>query len=299
MSNNDPPPGTHNDDAAPILPKEYKLKVNQRRGHRSYVTRVTKQVDDILGDYHEERLDDLRSKKLVLTEKLNILEQLDNDIMGYLSDEGEIEDEILHCSDIRSGIHDSIVRIDSKVERRSVIPPASYEKKDNNAKLPKLTLQSFGGDPLEFHTWWDNFKAAVHENDSIGKTMKFNYLRSYLHGPARSSIEGLTLTSNNYDEAIKIINERFANEQLLVTANIDKLLSLPVVHSAANITGLRDVFNKIETYSRNLSSLDVEKGQYGPVLISIIMSKLPQEIKLQISRSMSVNNYYYTYNIIN
>ena len=290
MSNTDPPAtGSHNDDAARILPKEHKLKVNQRRGHRSYVTRVTKQVDDILRDYHEEQSDDLRGKKLVLTEKLNILEQLDNDIMAYLSDEDAIEDEIVHSSDIRSGIHDYIVRIDSKVERKSVFPAASYERKDNNAKLPKLTLQSFGGDPIEFHTWWDNFKAAVHENDSIGNTMKFNYLRSYLHGSARSSIEGLTLTSNNYDEAIKIINERFANEQLLVTANIDKLLSLPVVNSATNITSLRDVFNKIETYSRNLSSLDVEKGQYGPVLISIIMSKLPQEIKSQISRSMSVN----------
>ena len=119
--------------------------------------------------------------------------------------------------------------------------------------------------------------------------MKVNYLRNYLNGSARSSIEGLALTSENYNEAIKIIHERFANEQLLITTNIDKMLSIPTVNSISNIVGLREVYNKIETYARNLQSLRIDKNEYGPVLISIIMSKLPQEIKLHLSRAMPMN----------
>ena len=34
-------------------------------------------------------------------------------------------------------------------------------------------------------------------------------------------------------------------------------------------------------------------SQYGPVLISIVMSKLPEDIKLQISRSMSISREWY------
>ena len=36
---------------------------------------------------------------------------------------------------------------------------------------------------------------------------------------------------------------------------------------------------------RNLRSLDIETFHYGVVLISIVMSKRPEDIKLQISRS--------------
>ena len=106
-------------------------------------------------------------------------------------------------------------------------------KKESTAKLPKLTLKLFGGDPIEFQTFSDNFKSAVHENETIGK-MKFNYLRNYLQGSARSSsIEGSSLMSDNYDGD---------QEQLLNTTNIDKLLCIPIGNSVNNIRSLREVY---------------------------------------------------------
>ena len=40
---------------------------------------------------------------------------------------------------------------------------------------------------------------------------------------------------------------------------------------------------------RNLCSLDIDTSQYDPVLISIVISKLPEDIKLQISLSMPIS----------
>ena len=40
---------------------------------------------------------------------------------------------------------------------------------------------------------------------------------------------------------------------------------------------------------RNLKSLNVDPEQYGPVLVSIIMSKFPNEIRLLISWAMPLN----------
>ena len=45
----------------------------------------------------------------------------------------------------------------------------------------------------------------------------------------------------------------------------------------------------IEVSTRNLKTLDVETKEYGPVLISMVRTKLPAEIKLVISRAMSFN----------
>ena len=70
---------------------------------------------------------------------------------------------------------------------------------------------------------------------------------------------------------------------------MDKLMSIKPVTFARDLKRIREVFDLIEVHVRNLSSLEIETSQYGPVLVSIVMSKLPTEIKLIISRSMPLN----------
>ena len=43
----------------------------------------------------------------------------------------------------------------------------------------------------------------------------------------------------------------------------------------------------IEINVRGLKNLDITSSNYGPILVSIVMSKLPDDIKLIVSRSMS------------
>ena len=104
---------------------------------------------------------------------------------------------------------------------------------------------------------------------------KFNYLKSHLKGQALSAISGISLSEENYSEAIEILGKRFGNKQILISSNIDQLLSISHVESHTDIKKIRYIYDK---------SLKVDIGQYGLVLISIIMYKLPTEIKLQISR---------------
>ena len=83
---------------------------------------------------------------------------------------------------------------------------------------------------------------------------------------------------------------RFGNKQLLISTHIDKLLSITPVQNVNEIKKLREVYDLIEVHARNLKMLDVNTKEYGPVLISIVMSKLPNDIRLVISRSMSLND---------
>ena len=145
----------------------YKKKVNQRKGHRSYVTRVTKEVLEKLDVFVEDDHDELAAYEVALTEKMDTLCRFDDAISELLSDEEELEVEIGRASDLRREMQSVISRIQSKLKSQVTT------EKTSNAKLPKLTLKSFSGNPLEFQAFWDSFSAAVHVNNSLEKITKF------------------------------------------------------------------------------------------------------------------------------
>ena len=114
-------------------------------------------------------------------------------------------------------------------------------------------------------------------------------MRTFLTGQALASISGLSLTSENYNQAIEILENRYGNKQRLITSHTDQLLSISPITSTNDIEKIRKIYDKIETNVRNLCSLDINTSLYGRVLISNIMSKLPEDIKLQISLSMPIS----------
>ena len=60
------------------------------------------------------------------------------------------------------------------------------------------------------------------------------------------------------------------------------MMGEPVTSSRDN-RKIRSVYNTVEVHVRNLTSLAVETSQYGPVLVSVIMAKLPEDIRFFIS----------------
>ena len=65
-------------------------------------------------------------------------------------------------------------------------------------KLPKLTRPKFKGEVTRFHSFWDSYTSAIHNNPDISAIDKFNYLRALLEGPAARAIQGLALSATNY-----------------------------------------------------------------------------------------------------
>ena len=151
------------------------------------------------------------------------------------------------------------------------------------AKLPKLSLVKFKGQITKWNTFWDSFESAIHNNQDISKVDKFNYLNSVLEGPALRAIQGLTLTGANYDAAIDILKDRFGRTQQIITAHMDELLKISGC-TGDRLTSLRFVYDKIRAHVRGLATLGVSSEQYGSLLIPIIMSKMPNDIRLEIAR---------------
>jgi hypothetical protein len=146
-----------------------------------------------------------------------------------------------------------------------------------------LEFPKYGGKVTEWNSFWDLYDSAIHSNPTISKVNKFNYLQSLLEGQAARAIKGLTLTSANYDAAITILRERFGKTQQTIAAHMDEILKIQVCMNGRT-SQLRYVYDKISVYVRGLASLGVSSEQYGSMLIPIIMSKLPIEIRLEIAR---------------
>ena len=124
----------------------------------------------------------------------------------------------------------------------------------------------------------------MHRNEGISNIDKFNYLNSVLEGAAARSIQGLTLSEANYEAAVKLIQERFGRPQQIISAHMDQLLKVSPC-SNDRPASLRYVYDQICVHSCGLASLGITSDQYGSLLIPVIMSKLPPEIRLQISRN--------------
>ena len=133
--------------------------------------------------------------------------------------------------------------------------------------------------------------ATVHKNSQLSNIEKFSYLKGYLGGEAEKCVEGITLTEENYEEALKVLKERFGNPQLTITAHMNKLLKLNKIKSGANVKELRTLFDQIESQVRSLSTVGVLSEHYGPLLIPIVLERLPNEISLEISRALGKSNW--------
>ena len=86
----------------------------------------------------------------------------------------------------------------------------------NVSRLPKLTLLTFSGDPLQWKTFWDSFDAAVNSNGGLSGVQKFNYLRAQLHRDADCVIAGFPLNS------IALLKDRFGQPYKSVNAQPGK-----------------------------------------------------------------------------
>lgn len=90
-----------------------------------------------------------------------------------------------------------------------------------------------------WQTFWHQYEVTIHNNTDIGKVDQFNYLKSYMSGPASNVIAGLTLTEANYENAIELLKSRFGHKDLVINAHMSKLLNLSPLKRSQNVAELR------------------------------------------------------------
>ena len=286
---------------------ELKKKILERSGFRVYVRKVMNTVKELLDDGGvENNRAKLESLKINLEKQQRELESLDQEIAKLLEADA-IEKEILERCEFEAALQEIISLVsshlsvkESKNSEEQMLTPAPLSPasiiqqeasqnspKANKAKLPKLTLPKFAGDPTKWTTFWDSFNSGIHSNEELNEVDKFQYLKSLLEGCAAETISGLPLTSSNYKHAVDLLRKRFGSKQIIISKHIEMLMQLPKITDSSDLKQLRQLLDKTESAVRSLQGIDISIDTYGTFLTPVIMAKIPQELRLIISRGMS------------
>ncbi|XP_068690523.1 uncharacterized protein [Montipora foliosa] len=115
-----------------------------------------------------------------------------------------------------------------KLKKKLEVETAKQGMKSNTVKLPKLDFNKFSGELLKWQEFWDSFESAIHSNASLNPVEKMNYLRAKLEGEGEEVISGLTLTNANYEEAIRLLQKRFGQNEIIINAHYNTIMDKSV-----------------------------------------------------------------------
>ena len=174
--------------------------------------------------------------------------------------------------------HKSISAVDD------VSTKTSSRSQDNVVKLPKIEIRKFYGDPVNWRTFYDSFISAVDRNQNLSGVEKMNYLSNLVKGEAESTIRGLTLCNDNYKICLKMLQDRYGDPQVLISAHMNKLLNLEKIRNLHDLKALRSLCDQVEAQVRSLNAFGLDAKNYGPMLIPVFLCKIPEELNLIISR---------------
>ena len=275
------------------MAEELARKKKVRGGHKASATRMMSRADELMASEGAPDVSKLNQLGMSLKEKLQEIKVFDSEILALVKDD-ELEDEIAQADLFKERIYSTLIRIEKATapaptptptstgpEPTAAAPTSTHSQK---VRLPKLTIKPFSGKLTAWTPFWDSFNSAIHSNSDLSKVDKFNYLRSMVSSSALEAISGLTLTGDNYDEAVEILQKRFGNKQLIINKHMEQLLNVESITSPHDVKGLRQLYDVIESNVRSLKSLGVKADSYGSLLSSVLMNKLPAELRLIVSR---------------
>ena len=72
---------------------------------------------------------------------------------------------------------------------------------------------------------------------------------------------------------------------------MEELLNLPAVCDIHKVSKIRQLYNSIETHIRILRNLGIDSSSYGSLLVPLILSKIPEEMRLIVARNIEKNEW--------
>ena len=128
------------------------------------------------------------------------------------------------------------------------------------SRLPHPLPSIFYGDPLRYPNWKVAFKTLI-EHRQIPAVERIHYLKKYLGGRVKDAVEGYFLLppDDAFDEAKKLLEERYGNPFVVANAFRDKLEKWQRINSRDGTALQRyaDFLRQCHTAMRSIGNLGV------------------------------------------
>ncbi|KAL3109468.1 hypothetical protein niasHT_017801 [Heterodera trifolii] len=146
-----------------------------------------------------------------------------------------------------------------RTERRALeaaLPVANVQNASapSLVHLPKTALPTFAGDCTNYTSFWNTFKAGVHDLN-IPNSLKFTYLKQCLSGPPLTLINSLPISDDSYDSAVSLLSQHYENPEEVARALHNSLRKLPRIRTGDYFCeDLRALLDQLECICIQMSS---------------------------------------------
>ncbi len=144
----------------------------------------------------------------------------------------------------------------------------------SQVQLPKIALPTFSGDPMKWAAFWNQFQAAIHDNNDLSQAHKLTYLRSAIKDPQVSPLLFSAIESeNHYEDMIALLKQRYDKRRL-----IHKNYAVSLVDWTPLTKESKSDFRALTDRTRNSLQGLQNMGQYDicSFLTSLYAYKLPK-----------------------
>lgn len=139
-------------------------------------------------------------------------------------------------------------------------------------RLPKLELPQFKGKCTEWLDFFKFFTTLVHNDEHLSPIEKFTHLRNCLKEPAINTIKSLEMTDENYNEALKLLRDRYENKRIIFQAHIRAINEIKPISTSSS--SLRNLIDTVSSNLRALVSLGSHEELSNAFLVFMVTSKL-------------------------
>ena len=169
----------------------------------------------------------------------------------------------------------------SSVEDRDVSPRAGLIRYNTgysgSSSLPKLKLNNFDGNPLEWPEWSSMFIATVDQRP-IPDSEKMSHLKTLLTGKARSAISGMGYSGQFYGAAWSILERKFGRPHVIIDAQLESLRKASQV-KPHDSTGLISFSVIVSNFVNVLKEYKQIGDLQSSSTLYMAVDKLPQVLK--------------------
>ena len=250
-----------------------------RKAAKGWLTRAGKKLQDLLSVPADNRKSEWRLEaSSALTEFSKRLDAFD---VAQTAVEAVIDEDSLYDDIEKSGLFRD-EQIGHQVRLSLAVSDAQAVSESDGTQaakvnLPKLNLPDFDGRVDKWLYFWESFDACVNQS-TIPEVQKFSYLRALLKGEAARSVAGLKVAASSYVPAIEILKQRYGRPEKQIFHHVQGLLN----PEGSDLGALQD---SLMAHIRSLESLGVDRDSYGVVLTPLVLSKLPEDVRLEWART--------------
>ncbi|XP_055623704.1 uncharacterized protein LOC129767108 [Toxorhynchites rutilus septentrionalis] len=253
-----------------------RLKILHRR--RSNILGSAQLIKTFNDEYHEgmvhqiqvriDLLDDLWKRFCEIQDEIEIYEESE--------DSEDLSEQRVSFQNIYVDLKSSLI---TKLPRDNLVstsrvPTGQVQPQITQAiRLPEIRVPEFDGNPEKWIEFRDLFKSLVHANGQLTSVQKMHYLKAALKGEAHQIISSILVSTENYQIALKAIEERYDNPNLLIKRHISALFSIPTL-KRESASGLSELLDQFDRHVSVLNQLEGPDRHWNSVLVESLSRRL-------------------------